>query len=127
MKITGLAFTLSLLSLAGIPPLSGFMSEWLVFSGSILTYGTIGLWGILIAVIALINALVSLGYYLPIIKIIYSTAEHSAVKKAGDPSPVLLLAIGILAALTVVLGIWPELGLQAVRPAVNVLLSLGGV
>jgi len=127
MKVTGFAFTLSLLSLAGIPPLSGFMSEWLVFSGSILTYGYIGLWGIAIAAIALINALVSLGYYLPIIKTIYSTADHSAVKKAHDPSPVLLLAIGILAALTVILGIWPELGLQAVKPAVNILLSLGGV
>ena len=127
MKITGFAFTLSLLSLAGIPPLSGFMSEWLVFSGSILTYGTIGLWGILIAVIALVNALVSLGYYLPIIKTIYSTAEHGAVKKAHDPSPILLVAMGILAALTIILGIWPELGLQAVRPAVNILLSLGGV
>jgi formate hydrogenlyase subunit 3/multisubunit Na+/H+ antiporter MnhD subunit len=126
MKITGFAFTLSLLSLAGIPPLSGFMSEWLVFSGSILTYGYIGLWGIAIAAIALINALVSLGYYLPIIKTIYSTADHSAVKKAHDPSPVLLLAIGILAALTVILGIWPELGLQAVKPAVNILLSIGG-
>jgi proton-translocating NADH-quinone oxidoreductase chain N len=127
MKVTGFAFTLSLLSLAGIPPLSGFMSEWLVFSGSILTYGTIGWWGVLIAVIALVNALVSLGYYLPIIKTIYSTAEHGAVKKAKDPSPVLLLAMGILAALTIILGIWPELGLQAVRPAVNILLSLGGV
>jgi NADH-quinone oxidoreductase subunit N/multicomponent Na+:H+ antiporter subunit D len=102
------------------------MSEWLVFSGSILTYGYIGLWGIAIAAIALINALVSLGYYLPIIKTIYSTADHSAVKKAHDPSPVLLLAIGILAALTVILGIWPELGLQAVKPAVNILLSIGG-
>jgi proton-translocating NADH-quinone oxidoreductase chain N len=127
MKVTGFAFTLSLLSLAGIPPLSGFMSEWLVFSGSILTYGSIGLWGILIAVIALVNALVSLGYYLPIIKTIYSTAEHGAVKKAKDPSPVILIAMGILAALTIILGIWPELGLQAVRPAVNILLSLGGV
>jgi proton-translocating NADH-quinone oxidoreductase chain N len=127
MKITGFAFTVSLLSLAGIPPLSGFMSEWLVFSGSILTYSFIGVWGIAIAVIALINALVSLGYYLPIIKTLYSTAEHSTVKKAHDPSPVLLLAIGILAVITIILGIWPDLGLQAVKPAVDSLLSLGGV
>ncbi len=127
MKLTGFAFTLSLLSLAGIPPLSGFMSEWLVFSGSILTYGFIGVWGIAIAAIALVNALVSLGYYLPMIKTIYSATEHGAVKKAHDPSPVLLVAIGILAALTILLGIWPDLGLQAVKPAVDILLSLGGV
>lgn len=127
LKFTGFAFTLSLLSLAGIPPLSGFMSEWMVFSGSILTYGVIGIWGIAIAVIALLNALLSLGYYLPIIKTMYLPAERKGILKAHDASPTMLLAIGILAALTIILGIWPELGLQAVKPAVDILIHLGGV
>jgi proton-translocating NADH-quinone oxidoreductase chain N len=127
MKVTGFAFTLSLLSLAGVPPLSGFMSEWLVFSGSILTYGFIGLWGIAIAAIALLNALLSLGYYLPIIKTLYMNVEHKKVGKTKDPSPAMLLAIGILAAITIILGVWPELGLQAVKPAVDLLVGFGGV
>jgi proton-translocating NADH-quinone oxidoreductase chain N len=127
MKVTGFAFTLSLLSLAGVPPLSGFMSEWMVFSGGILTYGVIGWWGIAIAAIALINALLSLGYYLPIIKALYLPADHKKVAKAKETSKVMLLAIGILAAATIILGIWPELGLQAVKPAVDILMSLGGI
>jgi proton-translocating NADH-quinone oxidoreductase chain N len=127
MKATGFAFTLSLLALAGVPPLSGFMSEWMVFSGGILTYGVIGWWGIAIATIALLNALLSLGYYLPIIKTLYLPAEHKKYVKAKDTSIVMLVAIGILAGLTIILGIWPELGLQAVKPAVDILMSLGGV
>lgn len=127
MKTTGFAFTLSLLALAGVPPLSGFMSEWMVFSSGILTYGVIGWWGIAIAIIALLNALLSLGYYLPIIKTLYLPAEHKKIAKAKDASMVMLVAIGILAALTIILGIWPELGLQAVKPAVDILMSLGGV
>jgi len=127
MKVTGFAFALSLLSLAGVPPLSGFMSEWMVFSGGIMTYGVIGLWGIAIAVIALLNALLSLGYYLPIIKTMYLPAERKGILKARDPSAVMLLAIGILAGLTIILGVWPELGLKAVKPAVDILVSLGGV
>ncbi|MCX6661029.1 MAG: proton-conducting transporter membrane subunit [Euryarchaeota archaeon] len=127
MKTTGFAFTLSLLALAGVPPLSGFMSEWMVFSGGILTYGVIGWWGIAIAVIALLNALLSLGYYLPIIKTLYLPAEHKKIAKAKETSVVMLAAIGILAALTIILGIWPELGLQAVKPAVDILMSIGGV
>jgi proton-translocating NADH-quinone oxidoreductase chain N len=127
MKVTGFAFTLSLLSLAGVPPLSGFMSEWMVFSGGIMTYGTIGLWGIAIAVIALLNALLSLGYYLPIIKTMYLPAERKGILKARDPSAVMLLAILILAGLTIILGVWPELGLKAVKPAVDILVSIGGV
>jgi len=127
MKTTGFAFTLSLLALAGVPPLSGFMSEWMVFSSGILTYGVIGWWGIAIAIIALLNALLSLGYYLPIIKTLYLPAEHKKIAKAKEASMVMLVAIGIIAALTIILGIWPELGLQAVKPAVDILMSLGGV
>jgi len=127
MKLTGFAFTLSLLSLAGVPPLSGFMSEWMVFSGGILTYGVIGWWGIAIAVIALLNALLSLGYYLPIIKTLYLPSDHKKIAKAKDASPVMLVAIGLLAAFTILLGIWPEVGLQVVKPAVDILMSLGGV
>lgn len=127
MKVTGFAFSLSLLALAGVPPLSGFMSEWMVFSGGILTYGFIGLWGITIAVIALLNALLSLGYYLPIIKTLYLPAKQKGFSKAHDPSVIILIAISILTGLTIILGIWPELGLQAVKPAVDILANLGGV
>lgn len=126
MKVTGFAFALSLLALAGVPPLSGFMSEWMVFSAGILTYGVIGFWGITIAVITLLNGLLSLGYYLPIIKTLYLPAERKHVSKAKDPSVIMMAAICILAGLTIVLGIWPELGLQAVKPAVDILASLGG-
>jgi proton-translocating NADH-quinone oxidoreductase chain N len=121
MKVTGFAFALSLLALAGVPPLSGFMSEWMVFSASILTYGFIGVWGIAIAVIALLNALLSLGYYLPIIKTLYLPAERKGISKATEPSPIMLIAIVILVALTIILGVYPELGLQAVKPAVDIL------
>jgi formate hydrogenlyase subunit 3/multisubunit Na+/H+ antiporter MnhD subunit len=127
MKVTGFTLTVSLLALAGIPPLSGFMSEWMVFSGSIMTYGIIGMWGIAIAAVALINALLSLGYYLPIIKTLYLSSENNKkVSKLRDPAPVMLLAMGILAALTIILGIWPELGLKTIKPAVDILMALGG-
>jgi proton-translocating NADH-quinone oxidoreductase chain N len=125
MKFTGFVFALSLLSLAGIPPLSGFMSEWMIFSSSIMTYSIIGLWGIAIAAIALINTLIALGYYLPIIKTMYLGAEKMKVSAARDPSWSMILAMGILATLTIVLGVWPELGLKVVEPAVKILMAGG--
>jgi NADH:ubiquinone oxidoreductase subunit 2 (subunit N) len=103
------------------------MSEWMVFSGGILTYGFIGLWGIAIAVIALLNALLSLGYYLPIIKTMYLPTNRKNISKAHDPSVIMILAICILTGLTIILGVWPELGLQAVKPVVDILASFGGV
>jgi proton-translocating NADH-quinone oxidoreductase chain N len=126
MKFTGFVFALSLLSLAGIPPLSGFMSEWMIFSSAITTYSIIGLWGIAIAAIALVNTLIALGYYLPIIKTMYLSAEKKKVSAARDPSWSMILAMAILAALTIAIGIWPELGLKVVKPAVDVLMTIRG-
>jgi NADH-quinone oxidoreductase subunit N/multicomponent Na+:H+ antiporter subunit D len=102
------------------------MSEWMIFSSSIMTYSIIGLWGIAIAAIALINTLIALGYYLPIIKTMYLGAEKKKVSAARDPSWSMILAMAILAALTIALGIWPELGLKVVKPAVDVLMTIGG-
>ncbi len=129
MKVTGFTLSLALLSLAGVPPLSGFMSEWLVFSSAIMTYSVIGWVGILVAVIALANGLVSLGYYLPIIRKLYlSPKEEEKAKIMGlrDPSMAMLAAILVLAAVTLVLGVWPELGLRTIKPAVDAILSIGG-
>jgi hypothetical protein len=38
----------------------------------------------------------------------------------------MLIPIVILATITLILGIWPELGLQAVEPVVDFFVSLGG-
>ena len=127
MKLTGFALTLSLLALAGVPPLCGFMSEWLVFSGSIMTYADIGVYGIIIAIIALISSLISLGYYLPIIKTLNLSGTKKTQVIVNESSPTMIAAIIFLMALIIILGVWPELGLQTVKPAVDALMSLGGI
>lgn len=126
MRFTGFAFSLAVLSLSGVPPLSGFMSEWMIFSASIQSLGKIGAWGVAIAGIALINVLISLGYYLPIIKTMYLGVREKKVLRAHDPPAAMIFAMVLLAALTIVLGVWPELGLKVIRPAVDALMALGG-
>jgi proton-translocating NADH-quinone oxidoreductase chain N len=126
MKVTGFCLAIALLSLAGAPPLSGFMSEWLVFRGAMDASPIIGSWSVAIIVIALVNTLLALGYYLPTIKSIYLAGKTKEVLNARDPSPYMLGPMVALATITVVLGIWPELGLQVVKPAVDLLLGLAG-
>jgi proton-translocating NADH-quinone oxidoreductase chain N len=124
MKITGFCLAIALLSLAGAPPLSGFMSEWLIFRGAMDASPFIGSWSVAIIAIALVNTLLALGYYLPTIKTIYLGAKTKEVLRARDPSAYMLAPIVALAAITVVLGIWPELGLRVVKPAVDLLSEL---
>ena len=125
MPITALAFTVAALSLSGAPPLSGFMSEWMIFKAGVDVVPNIGFWGIAISMILLLNSALSLGYYLPIIKGFFLKPRRNWVGIKETPM-MLLIPLIILMAITITLGIWPELGLQVVKPVVDFLMGLGG-
>ena len=71
----GICMTIALLSLAGIPPLIGFLAKFYVIA-AVFKAGYPGL-----AVVAVLNSAVSLYYYLKLVGRIYRTdaAESSAV------------------------------------------------
>ena len=125
MPITALAFSIAALSLAGAPPLSGFMSEWMIFKAGIDVTSDIGMWGVLISMIVLLNSALSLGYYLPIIKGFFLKPKMNWVGIKESPAA-MLVPIIILMSITIMLGIWPEIGLKVVEPVVQFLLGLGG-
>lgn len=59
--ILGITFAISLLSLAGVPPLAGFFSKWLVFSSAIQSHFY------LLAIIGVLTSVLASVYYLRII------------------------------------------------------------
>ena len=72
-KLT-LLMTLALFSLAGIPPFAGFFSKFFVFMSAFKA----GFW--VLVFIALINTVVSLYYYLLIVKAMYITPNEQPIK-----------------------------------------------
>jgi NADH-quinone oxidoreductase subunit N len=76
----GLAFCMAvfLLSLAGLPPLGGFVGKFLVFRGAI-EQGFV-----LPAIIGILTSVASLGYYLRVIQAMYLAPEPDAAV-AGAP------------------------------------------
>lgn len=125
MPFTAFAFAIAALSLSGAPPFSGFMSEWMIFKAGVDAFTAIGWVGIVLSIILLLNSVLSLGYYLPLIKTFFLKPKGriSSIKKAPTA---MLIPIVILATITLILGIWPELGLKAVEPVVEFLMG-GGV
>ena len=98
--LMGFAMLLFLLSLAGVPPLAGFIAKIYVFAAAIEQ----GLY--LLVSIGLINVVISFYYYLIVVKKIYSV-------EPTDQTPILLsmplrlvLYVGIIGVLW--LGIWPK-------------------
>jgi NADH-quinone oxidoreductase subunit N len=93
--------TVAFLSLAGIPPTSGFMAKYLLFAAGLQT-GYIWL-----IVIAVIGSLISLFYYLKVISAMYF-GEPSSIQRpelTWSEEAVLLF----LAGLTLLLGILPSI------------------
>lgn len=95
-----LLLLLSLLSLAGIPPLVGFVGKWILFSSAMdKGHWFLVLWGVL-------NSVVSLFYYLTIVKHAYLEKP-----KINTPlvvtTPMKILGLFLIAAI-VFLGIFPN-------------------
>lgn len=106
MPITALVMSISLLALAGIPPLNGFWSKFILFTSAIDASSTVS-WGTGLAIAGILTSALSLGYYAWVIRKMYfeesTTAETKRVKE-----PRIILAVLIFALVFMVgFGIYP--------------------
>ena len=91
-----------LLSLTGLPPFAGFIGKFFLFAAVLEKGGTF----IILALVAVMNSVVSLYYYAKVIKTMFLDSpnpEDKAVAAAGDFNVTLLLPLTVL---TVVFGIY---------------------
>ena len=112
------AMLVFLLSLAGVPPLAGFIGKIYVFAAA-MREGLVTL-----VIIGLINIVISMYYYLVIVKKIYIQEPH-------DPSPVsvsgpMKAVIYVGLAGTLIVGIYPQPVIDWVVAATMMFSDLGG-
>jgi NADH-quinone oxidoreductase subunit N len=69
--------TLALFSLAGIPPFAGMFSKFFVFMAGVAGHEHAPFWSYFVVFIALVNTVVSLYYYLLIVKAMYIKPSES--------------------------------------------------
>jgi NADH-quinone oxidoreductase subunit N len=109
----GLASLLALFffSLAGIPPLAGWFAKFVMFRAVIGAFESP--WAVALAVIAAVNAVIALVYYARVVKSVYMddvpvTVPVDRAVLTEIPRP-LGLAIGITAAVVIVVGFLPQM------------------
>jgi NADH-quinone oxidoreductase subunit N len=71
------AMMLAMFSLAGIPPFAGFFSKFFIFTGA-LNQGSIAIY--VLVLIALINTIISLYYYLLVVKAMFISDETPVIE-----------------------------------------------
>ncbi len=97
-----LAMALFMLSLAGIPPLAGFVGKLMVFSAAI-SAGYI-----VLAVVGILTSIVGAYYYFRVVRVMYFEPS-SELKIASGPDRSSRVAVTLAAVGTVVLGILPAI------------------
>src|SRR3989304_2156351 len=120
MPITSLGLVISLLALAGVPPLSGFWSKLMLFGGAI-DAGPIAAWAPWLAIAGVLNSALSLAYYGWIIRKMYFEGENE--KRVKEPKSI--IAVMIFSIIFIVaIGVYPDPIIQFTQTAVPNLAAL---
>ena len=108
--VAAILMLIFLLSLAGIPPTAGFIGKYYLFAAAIETGHNV------LAVIAVLNAAISIYFYL---RIVVAMFMRDATEKTGLVySPGLLTVLGVAIIFTMVIGIYPDPFIAMARQAV---------
>jgi formate hydrogenlyase subunit 3/multisubunit Na+/H+ antiporter MnhD subunit len=125
MPLVAITFTVALAGLAGIPPLAGFTGKWLILRETVKTSDTLGFAAL---GVFLVNSLLGLGYYLPLIGKLFAplgqpadaTGSVRMVRVSGwIGGPLIALAVLVL-----VFGLYPGPYIEWTAGVGDYLLSL---
>ena len=120
MPLTAIALSISVTALVGLPPLSGFPGELILFTS---TVESNMVW---IGIALLINSVISAGFYLRIIYTLIQPVSVQKVEQLKEAPLLMLISIIVLAVLIVLFGVWPDLLVNFAGAAAKSLLSFGG-
>ncbi|HKC79075.1 MAG TPA: NADH-quinone oxidoreductase subunit N [Nitrosopumilaceae archaeon] len=124
MPITSLGLVISLLALAGVPPLNGFWSKLMLF-GAAINAGSAAPWAPYLAVTGVLNSALSLAYYGWIIRKMYFE-EGESDKRLKEPKSI--IAVMIFSIIFMVgIGVYPDPIIEFAKLAVPNLSALSAI
>ncbi|MBS7626995.1 hypothetical protein KEJ51_08210 [Candidatus Bathyarchaeota archaeon] len=118
LPATTFSFIVASLSMAGVPPFNGFWSKILIY------YAGVESNQIILTIVAVFTSCITLAYMVRASHMIFFgelPMEFAGLSERIDLSTLPPLALSILCTIT---GIYPEIGLQMIRPASQFLIGL---
>jgi multicomponent Na+:H+ antiporter subunit D len=117
MKYTTVFFLIGLLAVAGMPPLNGFASKLLIYE-SVFQLNPV------LSIIAILCSILLLAIFVKVLYAVFLGPELPEYKNTVEAPRSMLLAMGILAFLVVIIGVFPNLFIDSlVKPAATALLD----
>lgn len=117
MPVTLAFFMIGALSLAGVPPFSGFTSKWIIYEAA-MEQGRVFL-----AILSLAGSVMTMAYFIKFMHSAFFGVPSKSSENVKEAPWTMLVPMGVLSAISVVLGIMPGLPLTVISKV----LSLAGI
>jgi NADH-quinone oxidoreductase subunit M len=117
LPITATTAVIGALAIMGIPPTNGFMAEWMLFFGALQTALAEGsMLRIIVFGLALATTVLTAAYILWMIKRIFFGKLPEGLEKVKEGSLYMTAPMMMLALLTIIIGIYPEIFTSTIVP-----------
>ena len=121
--LVALSLSIALLALGGLPPLAGFMSKWQIFVSGFETQNG---WIVALMIFMALNSVLSLGYYAPLVNMMYRGKPSAQVLNGKPVTWTISLPLVVMTGLVILLGFFPGLMDWLTVPAGQQLMSMFG-
>jgi hydrogenase-4 component B len=122
MPLTSLTFLIGSLAISGLPPLNGFVGEWLIYMGAFRASGSLPtVWAvtsiIVVPALALIGGLAAACFVKAFGVVFLGEPRTSAGSKAHEADALMRIPLALGALCCATIGLWPAGALMLVGPA----------
>ena len=124
MPITTAAALIGFITIMGIPPTSGFISEFLIFLGSFQEAFTLASpLRLIISCLAVVSTALTAGYALWTVKRVFFGQLPAELENIHEPPWTVTGPLIVLAAISVIIGIFPDLVERFLLPSIKAILG----
>lgn len=125
MPITATATLLGFLTIMGIPPTSGFISEFLIFAGSFNQgFALSSMLRVALSALAVVSTALTAGYSLWAVRRIFFGPLPAELSNVTDPPWTITGPLLVLGVISLIIGIYPDLIERLLLPAVKAILGV---
>jgi NADH-quinone oxidoreductase subunit M len=118
MPITAVLTLLGFFAIGGVPPTIGFMSKFMIFSGVFNSALTNSPSQVIIAVVAIVMTVLTVGYSLWTVRRIFFGPLPERLKDVKEASPVMTVPLLVFAIIAIVVGVYPKLVTDYLLPLI---------